>query len=104
MTSELTEILDLPPDQRYLDRVKRKVRVLTALEHSGLGVFLTADENVRRQSINRFVRSIARTSERDRISPTTYAEAQAMVIQALERMQSVLPHDVQYRYRERKRF
>ena len=102
MPNEPVKTLTL--DQRYLERVKRKLRVLKLLEQAKLGVFLHSDDTIRKHSIQHFTRSMVRTSERAHIKEITYEAAEKMVTEVLESMQSVLPYDVQYIYRSRQKF
>ena len=95
---------DVPNDPQsvFLDRVERRLKTLKTLLDAGLGVYLAAEEPVRRKAIEQFLRLTARSSELPILSQATLAQAYQLVNQHLEAMQRVLPHDVQYRNRLRK--
>jgi len=95
---------ELPKDPQsiFLDRIDRRVKTLETLLDAGLGVYLAADEQQRKRSIEQVVRLTARKSELPLLTADTLERAFVIVRTHLEAMQKVLPHDVQYRNRVRK--
>lgn len=90
------------PQQSFLDRIDRRVKTLTTLLEAGLGVYLPAEEPVRRKAIEQVVRLTARPAELPLLAPETLRKAYGIVETHLEAMQRALPPDVQYRNRLRK--
>lgn len=87
------------PQEGFLQRIERRARFLKTLQSCGLGVFLPPDERTRKQAIDQIVRNTARQSELPHLDAATLAKAAEVVRTHLEAMQSLLPHDVQYRNR-----
>ncbi|PTD95398.1 hypothetical protein [Pseudothauera lacus] len=87
------------PQASFLDRIERRLRFLKTLQAGGLGVYLPGDERQRTHAIEQVVRMTARTSELPLLTADTLKTATEKVRAHLEAMQSVLPHDVQYRNR-----
>lgn len=90
------------PQHIFLDRIDRRVKILATLLEAGLGVYLPAEEPVRRKAIEQVVRLTARPTELPLLTPETLRTAYRIVETHLEAMQRTLPHDVQYRNRLRK--
>lgn len=86
----------------FLDRIERRVKILTTLLDAGLGIYQPTDDHQRKRAIEQVVRTTARSSELPQLKPETLAKAFAIIQGHLEAMQKVLPHDVQYRNRVRK--
>lgn len=87
------------PQENFLLRIERRSRFLKTLQSSGLAVFLPPDERARKQAIDLIVRSTARQSELPHLDAATLAKAAEILRTHFEAMQSLLPHDVQYRNR-----
>lgn len=95
---------DTPSDveQRFLERIERRMDLLKVLLVAELGVYLPADETQRKRAIETFVRMTARQRELHQIRPEVLDRATALITQSLEGMQKILPNDVQYRNRIRR--
>lgn len=92
------------PESRFLHRIERRSRFLKTLFIAELGIYLPADEQQRRRSIEMLVRLTARQSELPHLTPDTMKCAVEIFTNHLEAMQRVLPHDVQYRNRIRRQW
>ncbi len=87
------------PQARFLERIERRLRYLKSLQSAGLGVYLPGDERQRTHAIEQVVRMTARQSELPQLTADTLRIATERLRTHLEAMQTVLPHDVQYRNR-----
>jgi hypothetical protein len=85
--------------ERFLHRIERRARFLATLRECGLGVYLAAEESTRTRLIDEVVRRTARHSELPHLTPAALAQAAGTIRNHLEAMQTLLPHDVQYRNR-----
>lgn len=92
------------PESRFLHRIERRSRFLKTLFIAELGIYLPADAQQRRRSIEMLVRLTARQSELPHLTPDTMKRAVDIFTHHLEAMQRVLPHDVQYRNRIRRQW
>lgn len=90
------------PESRFLQRIERRAQFMKTLFMAELGIYLSPDEQQRKHSIDTLVRMSARQSELPHLTPATLRRATEIVMQHLESMQQVLPHDVQYRNRLRR--
>lgn len=88
--------------ERYLLRIDSRLRFLALLERSELGVYLPADELLRKRQIAMLARSLARPNELPLLPPELLTEAAEKLLKGFELMQPRLPHDVQYRNRIRR--
>lgn len=91
------------PNERYNNRLERRLKVLDLLEQAGLGLYLPPDSKQRKDAIDKLARLIARPRELQKLSPGTLDQASAQLQSRLESMQKQLPTDVQYRNRIRSR-
>ncbi|MBA4742027.1 MAG: hypothetical protein H2060_04890 [Azoarcus sp.] len=89
-------------EQRFLERIERRVEFFRTLFIAELGVYLPSDETQRRRAIDTLVRMTARQKELPHIRPAALKQAVNTLSQQLEAMQKLLPHDVQYRNRVRR--
>lgn len=87
---------------RYLERLERRATFLLTIEHSGMAIFLPAEERQRSRLLESLARAIARPKELPMLSPETFKHAAARLGELIESMQKHLPHDVQYRNRIRR--
>lgn len=91
------------PNERYKNRLERRLKVLELLEQAGLGIYLPPDAKQRKDAIDKLARLIARSRELPKLAPATLDQASTELQSRLERMQHQLPNDVQYRNRIRSR-
>lgn len=89
------------PNDRYRNRLERRLKALELLEQAGLGVYLPPDAGQRKAAIEKMARLIARSRELSKLNQDTLRAAQAALEKQLETMQKQLPSDVQYRNRIR---
>ncbi|AUN94029.1 hypothetical protein [Pseudazoarcus pumilus] len=89
-------------EQRFLERIERRVEFFRTLFMAELGVYLPSDETQRKRAIGTLVRMTARQKELPHLSPDVLEQAKRTLSQQLEAMQKLLPHDVQYRNRLRR--
>ena len=97
-TSNLSSV-----ENRFLERVERRSRFLRQLREAGLGVYLSPNEDQREKTIESLILICARQGELPRLRPEVIQRAARIMNLHIEKMQSVLPHDVQYRNRTRQR-
>lgn len=90
-------------ENRFLDRIKRRTRFIRQLQNAGLGIYLSANDDRRRSTIESLVLLCAREGELSRMRPEVIKRATLILQSHIETMQSVLPHDVQYRNRMRQK-
>lgn len=89
-------------EQRFLERIERRVEFFRTLFIAELGVYLPSDETQRKRAIDTLVRMTARQKELPHLSPAVLEQANRTLSRQLEAMQKLLPHDVQYRNRLRR--
>lgn len=89
-------------EQRFIDRIERRMRFIETLFVAELGVYLPPDETQRKHVIQTLARLSARQNELPHIRPETMRCASEALATKLEAMQKLLPHDVQYRNRIRR--
>lgn len=89
-------------EQRFLERIERRVEFFRTLFIAELAIYLPSDETQRRRAIDTLVRMTARQKELPHIRPAALKQATDTLCQQLEAMQKLLPHDVQYRNRLRR--
>jgi hypothetical protein len=87
------------PQARFLDRIERRISYLKTLQEAGLAVYLPAEDKQRLQAVEKLVRDAARPKELPYLSSDTLRDARERLGKTLEAMQTLLPHDVQYRNR-----
>lgn len=90
------------PQAQFLQRVERRVRFMKNLQDAGLGIYLPAEEQTRKHAFEQLARITARHSELPHLDAATMAQAAELFRTHIEALQSVLPHDVQYRNRIRR--
>jgi len=91
------------PNDRYNNRLERRLKVLELLDQAGFGVYLPPDSAQRKEAIDKLARMIARDRELPKLARTTLDQARTRIESHLEAMQKRLPTDVQYRNRIRSR-
>ncbi|WP_230969713.1 hypothetical protein [Nitrogeniibacter aestuarii] len=91
------------PNERYNNRLERRLKVLELLEQAGFGLYLPPDGKQRKDAVDKLARLIARQRELPKLSRATLDQASAQLESRLEAMQKHLPTDVQYRNRIRSR-
>jgi len=91
------------PNDRYNNRLERRLKVLELLEQAGFGIYLPPDSQQRKEAFKKLARLIARERELPKLAAGTLDQASAQLETRMEAMQKHLPTDVQYRNRIRSR-
>jgi len=90
-------------ENRFLDRIERRTRFLKQLKKAGLGIYLSVNDDQRKNTVESLVLQCTRDEEIARLRPEIMRRAALIMHSHLETMQTVLPYDVQYRNRMRQK-